>query len=225
MALAISTNRLIAEVMIELSLPDESMKPIMLTWSKEAMRAIGGSGSKLFVKETDWIVIEDFQFKKPSDYVTPLSIQIKTDTGACIKPFMDSSTDSCGCCENCKCPCDITIGENATHLFLSSNAGKYTLAKIKYFGQPLGECGTPLIDEKASRAVKQYIVWKTKSMQRNRLKESVPMSEIDYEQRLWAKLCDQSYGNIMMPNLLELNKLGVTWLTSGLTPSKFVSRL
>lgn len=220
MAYQISAKQLISEVMIELALPDDNMMPIMLTWSKEAMKAVGGS--KLFAVETDWLPIEDLQFCKPKDFIAPLSIMIKTDGGKCIKPFMDADTDSCGCCENCKCQCEVTIGENATHLYLSSNAKQYTLAKVKYIGQPLGKCGTPLLDEKASRAIKQYIVWKVKAMQRNKDKNLIPMSEIDFEYRLWTKLCDQAYGNIMMPNKLELEKIGVTWLNSGITINQFV---
>lgn len=222
MASAIKINTLIAEVSIELGLPDESNKPIMLSWSKEAMRAIGGSGSKLFTKQTDWIPINDLQFHKPKDLLIVLSIEIKGDGAGCIKPFMDSDTESCGCCENCKCQCEVTVGENNTHYYLSSNGKKYTLAQIKYFGSAVDECGLPLIDEKAGRAVKQYLIWKTKSMQRNRMRDSIPQSEIESERQLWAKLADQAYGNIMMPNKLELEKIGVTWLNSGMTPAKFV---
>lgn len=223
MAYQHSTRQLIAEVMVELALPDESMLPIMLTWSKEAMRAIGGS--KLFAVETDWIPIEDLQFKKPCDFIAPLSITIKTDTGACAKPKMDSETDSCNCCENCNVSCEVTVGENATYFHLSSNGNRYTLAKIKYIGQPLGECGTPLVDGKASRAIKQYIIWKTKATQRNKFKDGTPQSEVQYEYQLWTKLADQAYGNIIMPNVLELKKLGVTWLNAGLSPAMFVNRL
>lgn len=78
MAYQLSTRQLIAEVMVELALPDESMLPIMLTWSKEAMRAIGGS--KLFAVETEWLPIDDLQFLKPKDFVAPLSITLKTDS-------------------------------------------------------------------------------------------------------------------------------------------------
>lgn len=223
MAYQLSTKQLIAEVMVELALPDESMMDIMLTWSKEAMRAIGGS--KLFAVETDWLVIEDLQFLKPKDFVAPLSITIKTDTGSCLKPKMDSDTDSCSCCENCNVSCEVTIGENATHFHLSSNGNRYTLAKMKYIGQPLGECGTPLVDGKAGRAIKQYIVWKTKSMQRNKFNDKLPLSEVQMEYQLWTKLADQAYGNVMMPNKLELKKLGVTWLNAGLSPAMFVNRL
>lgn len=222
---SVKTSTLIAEVMIELGLPDESMKPIMLTWAKEAMRAISGSGSKLFAKESDWLPISDLQFHKPKDLLTVLSIQIKGEGGGCVKPSMDSNTDSCGCCENCSSTCEVTVGENNTHFYLSSNGKQYTLAKIKYFGSAVDDCGLPLIDEKAGRAVKQYIVWKTKSTQRNKMKDSIPMSEIDYEYRLWSKLADQAYGNIMMPNKLELEKIGITWLSTGFTPANFVSSI
>ena len=223
MAYQLSTRQLIAEVMVELALPDESMLPIMLTWSKEAMRAIGGS--KLFAVETEWLPIDDLQFLKPKDFVAPLSITLKTDAGACIKPHMDSDTESCSCCENCNISCEVTVGENATHFHLSSNGNRYTLAKMKYIGQPLGECGTPLVDGKAGRAVKQYIIWKTKATQRNKFKDSTPQSEVQYEYQLWTKLADQAYGNIMMPNTLELKKLGVTWLNAGFSPAMFVNRL
>lgn len=223
MAYQISTKQLIAEVMIELALPDESMLPIMLTWSKEAMRAIGGS--KLFVVESDWLPVVDLQFCKPKDYVAPLSITLKTDAGACVKPRMDSDTEMCSCCENCHQVCDVTVGEGSTHINISSNGKQYTYAKMKYIGQPLGECGTPLVDGKAGRAIKQYIVWKTKSMQRNKFKDNLPLSEVQSEYQLWTKLADQAYGNIMMPNTMELKKLGITWLNAGFSPAMFVNRL
>lgn len=224
MAYSVSINSLIAEAMIELGLPDDSMKPIMLTWAKEAMKAIGGS--KLFVQKTDWLPIEDLQFRKPAGYVAPLSIQLKDVNGNCIKPFMDTDTETCDCCENTDCICDVTVSEgHPTYIEISSNGISYTYAKMVYIGQPVGECGTPLVDGKAARAVKQYIKWQTTAQKRRRNRDDVPMSEVDYERRLWEKLADQAYGNIMMPNAMELEKLGVTWVTAGLSPSKFISRL
>jgi len=217
-----SIKELISEAILELGLPDANDTPILKVWAMEAMGEIGTS--RLQAKETDWLLVDDLAVYKPKDMIAPLKVLLSIDKNHCIEPFIDPKLVRCGCCQNCHSKCEVTMGENQTQFYFSSNALKYNACKIYYIGLPCNEDGEPLVEDSAKRAVKQYL--KTKVVQRDRMKDraKVPMSEVQYENQQWVILKNQAAGRINMPTLIEMPSIVSAFYNAGITIDMFKDR-
>lgn len=212
---------LIAEAQAELGLSTDADTPIMRTWVYEAIRAIGVSRFSLVRGE--WQLLNNLEISKPKGLIAPVLITISKDRKCCIYPKMDSMTAKCGCCMNCACDCDVTVGETATTFYFSSNGKDYKYVKLDYLCTTMDDNGMPIIEEDFARAVKQYISFMYKKKERN-LKKDIPMSEIQYEEDRWIRLMKSTRGRKNMLRMNELHGIGEVWMHSGININDFLSR-
>ena len=221
----ISIEHIISEVQEELGLIDDNETPIFRTWAYEAQREIGTS--EINFKDSDWLPLIDGVVQKPCDLLAPLKIEISIDKNSCIIPYIAPDFVKCDCCENCRSTCDIVGGETPTTFFFSSDASQYVYARILYVSIPVDDCGDPLIDERAARAVKQYIAYMYLKRKRRMYvgdNAQIPQSEISVEYDLWRVLRKEAMGRMKMPNPTDMKWLGRAWVTSGVTPAMFSRR-
>lgn len=211
-------DNIINQAQIELGLEGDDTTPIMRVWGYEALRTIGTIRGSIV--KGDWQLLEDLQIRKPKGYIAPIQIAISKDKKCCYYPDMDSLMTKCGCCEQ-KCDCEVTVSENEEYLYFSSNAKQYKYVKITYAGVPLNDDGMPVVDETLTRAVKQYISFMYLRMRRN-MDKSIPMSEIQYEEDRWIRLMKASRGRGNMPYIIEMDKIGKTWMQSGVNINRYV---
>lgn len=142
-------------------------------------------------------------------------------------PYISADIVRCGCCENSQDKhkrCEVTMGETQTESYFSSNALKYNACKIYYIGTPCDENGDPLVDDEAKRAVKAYVDLKVTSRDRNRNRQAVPMSEVQYKQQQWVILKNQATGRINMPSLIEMPSIVNQFYDAGITINMIVDR-
>lgn len=222
-------KELISEIILELGLPDANDTPILKVWAMEGMGEIGNS--RLQAKETDWMLVSDLAVNKPKDMIAPTRVILSIDKKHCIMPYISIDIVRCGCCENANqgnnskdTKCHVTMGESQTQFYFSSNALKYNACKIYYIGMPCDENGDPLVDDEAKRAVKAYVDLKVTSRDRNRNRQAVPMSEVQYKQQQWVILKNQATGRINMPSLVEMPTIVNQFYDAGLTVDMFVDR-
>jgi len=220
-------KELISEIILELGLPDANDTPILKVWAMEGMGEIGTS--RLQAKETDWMLVSDLAVRKPKDMIAPVKVLLSIDKQHCIMPYISAELVRCGCCENScesnKLTCnDVTMGETPTEFYFSSNALKYNACKIYYVGMPCDENGEPLVDDAAKRAVKAYVDLKVTSRDRNRNRQAVPMSEVQYKQQQWVILKNQAAGRINMPSLVEMPSIVSQFYNAGITVDQFLGR-
>ena len=160
--------------------------------------------------------------------LAPVLITIaKDDKRHCVQPKMAQNVEKDCCCRNTKSNCEIQVEEKATSFWLSSN-NTYEYAKIHYLSIPLDpETGDPMIDERAQRAVKQYLKYMWLSRQRRIDRSSpnaIPQSEIEAEYQRWVVLRKEAMGRISMPNVMQMFEVGQANLQSGLTLTQFSYR-
>jgi len=217
-----SIKELISEIILELALPDANDTPIIKVWAMEGMGEIGNSRLQAF--ETDWIYFDDLQVCKPKNMIAPIKVILSIDKKHCVEPYIDPKLVRCGCCDNCHSHCEITMGENQTHFYFSSNASHHNACKIQYIGLPCDEDGEPLIDDSCKRAVKQYVNYRITVRDRKRDRNKVPMSEVDYERQQWVILKNQAAGRINMPTLLEMPSIVKQFYNAGITIDMVVDR-
>lgn len=217
-----SIKEIISEIILELALPDANDTPIIKVWAMEGMGEIGNSRLQAF--ETDWIYFDDLQVCKPKNMIAPIKVILSIDKKHCVEPYIDPKLVRCGCCDNCHSHCEITMGENQTHFYFSSNASHHNACKIQYIGLPCDEDGEPLIDDSCKRAVKQYVNYRITVRDRKRDRNKVPMSEVDYERQQWVILKNQAAGRINMPTLLEMPDIVKQFYDAGITIDMVVDR-
>lgn len=217
-----SIKQLLAEVILELGLPDDNDTPILKVWAKEGMGEIGNS--RLQGKETDWMLVSDLAVTKPKDMIAPLKVMLSIDKKHCITPQISEKIIRCGCCENTRSQCEVTMGETNAEFYFSSNALKYNACKIIYIGTPVDEDGEPLIEDDAKRAVKQYISYMMLNRKRRQDRSAIPQSEIDSEYHKWVVLKNQAAGRINMPHLIEMDSIISQYYNAGITIDMFVDR-
>lgn len=211
-------NEIVAELVEELGLNDQRMRPMLLQWIYEAQSEIGPT--QLQEKESQWLPINDYKLKKPSDFMFVRQIQIKGDGDRCATPRLQARNKCCPCV-NFESNCEITIVEYPTYYGLSTDAKDYTKYKIWYVSTPLSDDGMPMIIEASAKAVKQYALYKFLQKQRRSFPEKVPMSEIEMNLRLWQQYKNQAWARQMMPDDAALPTIAKAWLHSGLTPSDY----
>jgi hypothetical protein len=215
-------KELISEIILELAMPDANDTPILKVWAMEGMGEIGNSRLQAF--ETDWMLVDDLQVCKPKNMSAPIKVILSIDKQHCVEPYIDPKLIRCGCCDNCHSTCEITMGENQTHFYFSSNALSHNTCKIQYIGLPCDENGEPLIDDSCKRAVKQYVNYRVTVRDRKRDRNKVPMSEVDYERQQWVILKNQAAGRINMPTLLEMPSIVSQFYNAGITVDMIVNR-
>lgn len=218
-------KELISEIILELGLPDANDTPILKVWAMEGMGEIGNS--RLQAKETDWMLVSDLAVTKPKDMIAPTKVILSINKEHCIMPYISADIVRCGCCENSQDKhkrCEVTMGETQKEIYFSSNALKYNACKIYYIGMPCDENGDPLVDDEAKRAVKAYVDLKVTSRDRNRNRQAVPMSEVQYKQQQWVILKNQATGRINMPSLIEMPSIVNQFYDAGITINMIVDR-
>jgi hypothetical protein len=209
-------NELVAELVEELGLNDQRMRPMLLTWIYEAVLEIGVS--QLQEQETQWLPIQDFKMKKPKGFMWLRQLVIQGDNNRCITPRLQARY-RCSCpCENIDIACDITMVEYGTYYGLSTDAKEFTKYKMLYVSTPVSEDGLPMLETSSVKAVKQYVLYKFLQKQRRSFPEKVPMSEIDYNLRLWQKYKDQAWARLMTPDDAALKTIAIATWRSGITP-------
>lgn len=221
----ISIRHIIAEAQEELGLSDDNEKPIFTTWAYEAQREIGTS--MLNFKDTGWLPLTDGVVDKPCDLLAPLRVELSQDGQNCIIPYISPDFVKCNSCENCYSKCTIHGGENAKTFYFSTDCTQYNQARILYAAIPVDECGSPLIDEVAGRAVKQYIAYMYLKRKRRMMvgdNAQIPQSEIGVEYDLWVRLRKEAMGRVKMPSPTDMKWLGKVWMQSGITPAMFDHR-
>lgn len=211
-------NELIAELVEELGLNDQRMRPIMLTWIFDAQSDIGAS--ELQEQETAWLPFNNFVIPKPKDFFWARQILLKGEqngVGGCITPRLEARY-RCNCpCDNYDSGCDVTMVEYDTYYGVSTNAKNYDAYKILYVSIPVSEAGYPMIPLSSVKAVKQYVLFKFLKRQRRSFPDKVPMSEIKDEQRLWQQYRDQAWARQMTPDDPAMRTIAMAYWRSGIT--------
>jgi len=212
-------NEIVAELVEELGLNDQRMRPMLLQWIYEGQSEIGATA--LQEKESEWLPIIDYKLKKPKDFMFPRQIQIKAENGRCLTPRLEARRRCCPCENFDVFGCDVIIQEYPTYYGLSTNAKEYDKYKMLYVSTPVGDDGLPMVDENSVKAVKQYALYKFLQKQRRSFPERVPMSEIDFNLRLWQKYKDQAWSRQMWPDDASLPSIAKAAWYSGITPQDF----
>ena len=218
----ISIKHVIAEAQKELGLSDDTDFPWFKMLSYEAMREIGSS--LLHVKETEWGAVQDLKILKPCDLISPVKLVLSKDKCNIIVPFISVDFLKCSGCENAHSKCTIVGGEDSTHYYFDSDALEYQWYKLRYVAMPIDDCGDPLIDERAARAVKQYIAYTFLKRKRRMMvgdNSQIPQSEIQAEYDLWVRLRKEAMGRMKMLDQVEMRTFSKEFINAGITPANF----
>lgn len=208
-------NEIVAEMIEELGQNDQRIRPILLQWIFEAQTEIGAT--QLQNKETQWLPIQDYKLKKPFEFLYPRQIQIRSDEKHCVTPRLLARQQCCPCENFDVLGCDYTITDYNSYYGLSTNAKEFTEYRILYVALPLDEDNLPMIELSCVKAVKQYALYKFLQRQRRLFTDQVPMSEIDYNLRLWQKYKDQAWARQMFPDDSSLPTIARAAWWSGFT--------
>lgn len=222
----ISIQSVIAEAQKELGVADDADAPWFRTLAYEAVREIGSG--ELNIKETDWSSVLDLSVEKPCDLISPIRLLLSKDKCKIIVPYISPDFIRCRTCENTLSKSQVVGGENSTHYYFSSDASEYIYSKLKYVCAPIDDCGNPIVDERAARAVKQYIAYMYLKRKRRMMvgdNAQVPQSEIAAEYDLWVRLRKEAMGRLKMLDGVEMKDFARTFMMSGITPSTFDNSL
>lgn len=223
----ISVCTLIAEAQKELGVADDAETPWFRTLTYEAVREIGAS--LINVKETDWTSVQGLQVEKPCDLISPIRLVLSKDKCKIVIPYIDPAFIRCRTCENSyQSNCAIVGGETDTHYYFSDNASEFIYSKLWYVGAPIDEDGNPIIDERAARAVKQYIVYMYLKRKRRMMvgdNAQIPQSEIAAEYDLWVRLRGEAMGKVKMLDGVEMKDFTKNFMMAGVTPHTFDNSL
>lgn len=211
----VSIYEAVANAMINLGLEQDEYRAIFTDWAYEATRSIGVSDVNL---KTTEIVITAGLAPVPSDMAYPDEIAVrKNGTQDFAYPMFDSSYWQ-------SIPNDDQIYRNTENYYVNVQGNNFVLSSdvtadgfnrlvLRYWGYPVDGDDNPLIPEYYIRAVSTYIEFMYIKRLRNRKRQEIPMSEVDYSERRWIRMKQDAVAQRNAATKPEMEAMIQQWMT------------
>lgn len=222
----LTIEEVVTSAFLALDIQDSRDEWVFQEWAWDALRTLGPSRVD---KKTACIDVCDLIIEKPCGYISALNLNILDANG---KPFYYqfsetgvlnsdgtslSSTISLtdGVYDEHRNFFHIKIEEGKNCFYLSSNADNagITKAELSYYAFPINEDGKMEINEEFKNAIVAYIEFMYTKRQRKRSKREVAISEIQYLEDRWMRLCISAKGNMRMPDPMAARSITARWMT------------
>lgn len=224
MASLVTVKQLIASVFLRLELDDSRDEVVFNEWIWDALREIGPSRLD---KKRACMDMHDLCFNLPHDYSSAIDLNLLDSSGAIysyhysetgfLESEVNNRSDSRG--QNASLSGGynrLTIVENKRSFSLSSNANDLgiTSAELVYYALPMDGDGNILIEEIMQEAVMAFIEYMYIKRERNKDRNKIPMSEVDWHWDKWTKKRQEMRGYKKDPGPLGMDPIARRWITS-----------
>jgi len=215
-------DELVSAAFLRLDLEDTRDENVFREWAWDSARELGPTRLD---KKTTCIDICDFGFEFPCDYISALDMNLLDANGGVYSyrygeaGFMESEVNNSG-------PTGqssrlnggfnrLVLTEAKQRFLVSSNAAEIgiTSAQLTYYAAPVNENGEMLIEESMQEAMICFIEYMYIKRERNKDRNKIPMSEVDYYGTQWRNKRMEVRGARKVPDPLAMDTIARRWVT------------